>query len=49
MFAGSGSAAVLTTTDLDHVPGAMEAGVVRIAVSDGAALEETGAAQAGQD
>jgi DNA replication and repair protein RecF len=33
--------AVITTTDLEHVPGAMDDGVVRIAVSDGAVREET--------
>lgn len=32
--------AVLTTTDLDHVPGAMEETVLRIAVAAGAAYEE---------
>ncbi|HEY2435747.1 MAG TPA: DNA replication and repair protein RecF [Solirubrobacteraceae bacterium] len=36
-----GGQAVLTTTDLEHVPGATEEGVVRIAVSDGAVLEES--------
>ncbi len=33
--------AVITTTDLEHVPGAMSDAVVRIAVADGAVLEET--------
>ncbi|HTX32970.1 MAG TPA: DNA replication and repair protein RecF [Solirubrobacteraceae bacterium] len=32
--------AVITTTDLDHVPGATEASVVRIAVAAGGVLEE---------
>jgi DNA replication and repair protein RecF len=33
--------AIVTTTDLEHVPGAMDSGVVRIAVADGVALEES--------
>ncbi len=37
--AGSGQA-VITTTDLDHVPGASEDGVVRLTVSYGRVLEE---------
>jgi DNA replication and repair protein RecF len=32
--------AVITTTDLEHVPGAHDEGVVRVAVADGAILEE---------
>jgi DNA replication and repair protein RecF len=35
--------AVITTTDLDHVPGAGEASVVRIAVAAGVVLEEAAA------
>ena len=35
---------VITTTDLAHVPGADRPGVVRIAVSDGAVLQEAAAA-----
>jgi DNA replication and repair protein RecF len=31
---------VLTTTDLEHVPGATDSGVARLSVSDGAVLEE---------
>jgi DNA replication and repair protein RecF len=33
--------AIVTTTDLEHVPGAMQDGVARIAVADGAVLEES--------
>jgi DNA replication and repair protein RecF len=36
---GSGQA-IITTTDLEHVPGASEASVVRISIADGAVLEE---------
>lgn len=36
---GSGQS-VITTTDLDHVPGATEGGVTRLAVLDGSVLEE---------
>ena len=32
--------AVLTTTDLEHVPGSLDPDVVRLAVADGAVLEE---------
>jgi DNA replication and repair protein RecF len=39
----SGGQAILTTTDLDHVPGATDDAVVRIAVADGAVLEATAA------
>jgi DNA replication and repair protein RecF len=35
---------VITTTDLDHVPGATDAGVMRIAVGDGAVLSIAAAA-----
>ena len=35
---------VVTTTDLDHVPGAGEAGVTRLAVVDGQVLQEAAAA-----
>lgn len=38
--AGEGQA-IVTTTDLEHVPGAMDDAVVRIAVAEGAAREET--------
>jgi DNA replication and repair protein RecF len=37
--AGDGQA-VITTTDLEHVPGAGEDGVVRLVVADGGVLEE---------
>jgi len=40
--AGSGQA-VITTTDLDHVPGAYEDGVLRLTVSGGRVLEEVAA------
>jgi DNA replication and repair protein RecF len=33
--------AIVTTTDLEHVPGATQPGVVRIAVAEGVALEES--------
>ena len=36
---GSGQS-VITTTDLEHVPGAIEGGVARLTVLDGAVLEE---------
>jgi DNA replication and repair protein RecF len=39
LCSGQGQA-ILTTTDLDHVPGATEESVVRIAVAEGAAREE---------
>ena len=35
-----GGQAVITTTDLDHVPGALEQDVTRIAVSDGRVMQE---------
>jgi DNA replication and repair protein RecF len=40
----SGGQAVISATDLDHVPGAREADVVRIAVVDGAVLQGARAA-----
>jgi DNA replication and repair protein RecF len=43
MLAGEGQS-VITTTDLGHVPGACEPGVARLAVADGAVLQETVAA-----
>ena len=35
-----GGQSVITTTDLEHVPGAMQPGVARIAVSEGQLLED---------
>jgi DNA replication and repair protein RecF len=32
--------AIITTTDLEHVPGAMDSAVVRIAIGNGVAVEE---------
>ena len=40
----AGGQSVITTTDLDHVPGATEPGVVRIAVGEGAVLSMAAAA-----
>jgi DNA replication and repair protein RecF len=40
----AGGQSVITTTDLDHVPGASETGVTRLAVSDGAVLAAAAAA-----
>ena len=40
----AGGQAVITTTDLGHVPGASGAGVVRIAVAEGTVLQEVAAA-----
>ncbi len=40
----AGGQALITTTDLAHVPGATAAGVTRIAVRDGAVLQEAAAA-----
>ncbi len=37
---GGGGQAVITTTDLEHVPDAREAGVMRVAVADGRILQE---------
>jgi DNA replication and repair protein RecF len=42
--AGAGQA-VITTTDLDHVPGATEPGVTRVAVVDGRLLQEATSAE----
>jgi DNA replication and repair protein RecF len=39
----AGGQALLTTTELAHVPGAEDAGVVRLAVVDGAVLQEAAA------
>lgn len=39
-----GGQSVITTTDLAHVPGATDAGVARLAVAEGAVLEEVRAA-----
>jgi DNA replication and repair protein RecF len=36
--------AVITTTDLDHVPGARDVEVARLAVADGRVLQEAAAA-----
>jgi DNA replication and repair protein RecF len=40
----TGGQALLTTTELAHVPGAEDAGVVRLAVVDGGILQEAAAA-----
>jgi DNA replication and repair protein RecF len=40
----AGGQAVITTTDLAHVPGAGERGVARVAVVDGAVMQEAAAA-----
>ena len=40
----SGGQSVITTTDLAHVPGADRADVVRVAIADGAILQEASAA-----
>jgi DNA replication and repair protein RecF len=42
--AGAGQA-VITTTDLDHVPGATEPGVTRVAVVEGRLLQEAPSAE----
>jgi DNA replication and repair protein RecF len=39
MLRGGGGQSVVTTTDLDHVPGGGEAGVARIAISSGSVLQ----------
>jgi DNA replication and repair protein RecF len=39
-----GGQAVVSTTDLDHVPGGRDAGVARIAVAAGRVLQEAAAA-----
>jgi hypothetical protein len=41
--AGSGQS-VITTTDLEHVPGAKDAGVARLAISAGRVLQDALAA-----
>ncbi len=41
LLRNGGGQAVVTTTDLEHVPGATDEGVVRIGVADGAVLEES--------
>jgi DNA replication and repair protein RecF len=41
LLRAAGGQAVVTTTDLEHVPGAMEEPVVRVAVAEGAVVEET--------
>ncbi len=38
-----GGQALITTTDLDHVPGAFSSGVARLAVAGGAVVEDVGA------
>ncbi len=43
MLGGEGQS-IITTTDLGHVPGAEDAGVVRLAVADGAVLQDAVAA-----
>jgi DNA replication and repair protein RecF len=40
LLRGAGGQAIVTTTDLEHVPGASDDGVMRIAISEGAVLEE---------
>jgi DNA replication and repair protein RecF len=40
----AGGQAVITTTDLGHVPGADQSGVARVAVADGVVLQEAAAA-----
>jgi DNA replication and repair protein RecF len=35
-----GGQSVITTTDLEHVPGAMEEGIVRLSIGDGRVLGE---------
>jgi DNA replication and repair protein RecF len=44
LLRGSSGQAVITTTDLDHVPGAREAGVARLGVSAGRVLRDALAA-----
>jgi DNA replication and repair protein RecF len=41
---GTSGQALITTTDLDHVPGAREPGITRLAVSEGTVLQEALAA-----
>src|SRR5439155_208018 len=45
---GRGGQVVITTTDLAHVPGAGEAGLARVAVADGAVIQEAVAAGGGR-
>jgi DNA replication and repair protein RecF len=40
LLRGDGGQSILTTTELEHVPGAGDAGVVRLAVADGVVREE---------
>jgi len=44
LLAGGGQS-VITATELDHVPGAGEAGVERVAIAEGRVLQEAGAAE----
>jgi DNA replication and repair protein RecF len=44
LLRSGGGQSVITTTDLDHVPGATDAGVVRLGVTDGRVLQEAAAA-----
>jgi DNA replication and repair protein RecF len=44
LLRSGGGQAVLTTTDLDHVPGALEPDVMRIAIADNQILHETAVA-----
>jgi DNA replication and repair protein RecF len=45
----SGGQAVITTTDLEHVPGARDPGVTRVGVAEGAILHDTGADRSAGD
>jgi DNA replication and repair protein RecF len=40
LLRGTSGQSIITTTDLEHVPGVHDDGVVRVAVADGAILEE---------
>ena len=40
-----GGQSVITTTDLEHVPGAEQEGIARLSIDDGRVLEEVGAQQ----
>jgi len=40
LLARSGGQALITTTELDHIPGVLGPGVARIAVADGEIAEE---------
>jgi DNA replication and repair protein RecF len=44
LLRADGGQSVITTTDLDHVPGATDSGVTRIAVTDGRLLQEAAVA-----